>query len=683
MSIILSGINLSGMVSLGVPTSISDDPYFYAVSLLLSTTSTNNAQNLTFIDNSINNMTVSAVGSPVQGSFTPYEPTGYWSGYYTTGMYDTMPVNTALQLGSSNFTIEFWFNADAFSATQGLIGNTVNAGGGNSQWVVQLDTSGILRFTGWTGVYLTSSTAVTPGTWNHVAIVKDGANSLSMFLNGTRVANNTSDSTNFSSTNAIVVGREASGSAQFNGYISNIRLVKGSAVYSASATSITVPTSALTAITNTVLLINQSNISIDNSINAFTITRSGGAFTSHFSPFAPTTAYSTSSNGGSVYVSSSNYLTVTNPSTNFNWGTGDFTIEGWIYPTVTMPSGTIIFGSHNVGSASGWYLSVSNTAISWDRFGYGSNLSLSVSKTISLNSWYHIALVRNSGTLTIYVNGVSLGTQNDSANNYSSIPYNPSIGADQNGDAGIYTGYISNLRTVKGTAVYTSNFSVPTAPVTSIANTSFLLNGTNSGLYDSAAINDLYSFDGAKVSTAQFKWSPTSAYFDGTNDYLKAATSNRMVDVNSGDFTIECWVNFSNIGSDRALISKYGTVGEGSGGYGWLVQWATSNNLRLVLGNNGTDSVYSFAWTPSINTWYHVAITRNGTNGRAFINGTQIGSTQTVITTNSPSLNSLQIGKTHTVNQYMNGYLQDIRFTKGIARYTSNFTVPSAAFPLQ
>jgi hypothetical protein len=249
----------------------------------------------------------------------------------------------------------------------------------------------------------------------------------------------------------------------------------------------------------------------------------------------------------------------------------------------------------------------------------------------------------------------------------------------------LWNGYISGLRVVKGTAVYTADFTPPSAPPTAISNTQFLLNFTNAGIYDATSKNDLETVGNAQISTTQSKFGGSSMYFDGNGDYLKGSQPSILQDIAGGDFTIEFWVYFDSVAGDRALVSKYGNAAENAGDLGYVVQWVQATNvLRLVLGkgSGSGDALYTWSWTPSTGVWYHVAVTRSGTSGRAFIDGTQIGTTSTLITNDVVSPNSIQVGKTHTVAQYMNGYIDDLRITKGIARYTSNFTPPTTAFPV-
>jgi hypothetical protein len=197
-------------------------------------------------------------------------------------------------------------------------------------------------------------------------------------------------------------------------------------------------------------------------------------------------------------------------------------------------------------------------------------------------------------------------------------------------------------------------------------------------------LNNVETVGDAKISTAVSKFGGSSIAMTSSLDYCKTSATGVLHNINGVDFTIECWVYFTSLAADRAIVSKYGPALENLGGQGYILQWITSNQLRLVLGlqaGTNNDVLYTWPWTPSTSTWYHVALTRSGTSGRAFINGTQIGSTTTLSILDVASPNALQVGKTHTTEQYLLGYIDDLRITRGYARYTSNFTAPTTALP--
>jgi hypothetical protein len=167
-------------------------------------------------------------------------------------------------------------------------------------------------------------------------------------------------------------------------------------------------------------------------------------------------------------------------STDFAFGTGDFTIEAWVYSTTYAHFPYILDGRTNTGSSSNapaLYIHSSNNI---NYYVAGSN-RISTSYSSYQNKWTHIAIVRNSGTTTLYLDGVSKGTWSDSTNYTDQGPF--VIGRHGNSSNATYclNGYISNFRIVKGTAVYTSNFTVPTSPLTAITNTILLTSQENTG----------------------------------------------------------------------------------------------------------------------------------------------------------------------------------------------------------
>jgi hypothetical protein len=102
-----------------------------------------------------------------------------------------------------------------------------------------------------------------------------------------------------------------------------------------------------------------------------------------------------------------------------------------------------------------------------------------------------------------------------------------------------------------------------------------------------------------------------------------------------------------------------------------------TNGTNLVI-DTGTGAVVS-AGTITINTWQHVAATRSGNSWRIFINGIQVGATTTNATTYSTAYGCC-VGTSY-YNETFIGYIDDLRVTKGLARYTANFTPPTAALP--
>jgi hypothetical protein len=171
----------------------------------------------------------------------------------------------------------------------------------------------------------------------------------------------------------------------------------------------------------------------------------------------------------------------------------------------------------------------------------------------------------------------------------------------------------------------------------------------------------------AQISTAQSKFGGASGYFDGTGDYLEVAS----LSLDLQDFTIECWVRLGAI-TDCAIFNQGNSDSTGS-----FCLAVNSANGRLYL---YADSNSRFSSTASLSTgtWSHVALTRQGTDYKLFIDGALDGSyTGTHNHSNTP----FKIANGFGGIAQLNGYLDDLRITKGVARYTANFTPPTAAFP--
>jgi len=183
----------------------------------------------------------------------------------------------------------------------------------------------------------------------------------------------------------------------------------------------------------------------------------------------------------------------------------------------------------------------------------------------------------------------------------------------------------------------------------------------------------------AQISTAQSKFGGASLAFDGTGDYGFIDTQMSAFEYDA-DFTIEGWFffNTNNVGYQ-------GMVGTTAGGdqQGHILI-TEANNTIAFLGATATtwNTVCNSSQVPSTNAWHHIAVSRSGSTVRLFYNGTQIGSTT--------SSNFIRSGTSMRVGGYQffpggarsfNGYIDDLRITKGVARYTSNFTPPTAPFP--
>lgn len=666
------------------------DPNFKNVTLLLHGDGSNGAQNNTFLDSSTNNFTITRNGNTTQGSLSPYGSN--WSNYFDgTGDYLTAPYSVAnSEWWTQDFTIEMWVynNTNAVSTVNALCLQLAHGipSGDDTYWSFGTNASGQVNFQYFNGsvVRLTGTTAAELNTWNHIAMVyTNSTGNISLYLNGSRVATGTKSGTpQNSSGSTINVG--VAQNTYYNGYISNLRILDGTALY--SGTTYTVPTAPLTAITNTSLLTCGYNRFRDASTNNFTITRNGDVRVTNFAPFAPSSSYSPSANGGSAYFDGTgDYLSAPNNAA-FAFGTGDYTIELWINTNADAGGLIDLRVGGNLTAYPSIYLN-SGSVFFWPGTGSdGVNVG-----TYTKNAWVHLAVSRSGSSLKFFINGA----QTYSATNSTNLSQGTVIIAARWDAATPFAGYISNLRVIKGTAVYTAAFTPPSSPVTAITNTSLLTNFTNAAIFDNSMKNDLETVGNAQISTSVKKFGTGSIYFDGSGDNLFSPSTPNM-DFGSGNWTIEMWVYVSTRTTNYPLV-----FGNNRGSWTTDALALTVSNSdsspnwtdRFVFGwNNGGFSSVSYGTsqllvanvTNSTGTWYHFAVVRNGTSVKMYRNGTEVGSaTVSSAATFNWGYNGTLMGGGNWdgAASNFNGYLDEVRSTKGVARYTSAFTAPTAPFP--
>ena len=632
-----------------------------------------------FIDDSLNNLTLTTAGSVSVQRFSPFSPlittlTTYSASFDGTGDYLTVPSTDVFAFGTGAYTIEAW----VYVTSRSLEASIWATGANNNNFLIT--TGGLLRL--YNGTSYTGTTVIPLNTWAHVAVVRTStaSNGTQLFVNGVSDLVFT-DTTNQTSATTGVIGVNGTGGEQyFFGSISNLRVVKGTAVYTSNFTP---PTTPLTAIAGTSLLTCQSPSLIDNSTNAFAITVVGGARPTTLNPFGFTNTasiYSPSTFGGSGYFDGVNgsYLTIP-ANASCTLGTNNHTIECWYYAAGAQQSSTVLWayaaGSTNQATNS-YYLSIGNGSgnlLLGNGGGWGINIGFT---SPSLNAWHHMAVVRSGNVFTLYIDGVPAGSGTYAATiaSQSSFPF--IIGGQVTGSGTLGStavlGYVTDVRFNNGTALYTSNFVPPLAPVTAVANTSLLLNFTDAAVTDSSMMVNLESLGDAKITTANSRVGGSAMFFDGTGDYLQFAT-NAALAFGTRDFTAECWVNFS---TNNGTYNPFVRV-DGSGTFDFGYDFSTAQ-----LKHSGAAAIFAVSQTFTAGIWYHVALTRASGSCRLFVNGIQVGTTVTGNTDNYGSSAFKVGGSSYSGAHVMAGYIDDLRITK-YARYTSNFTPINSSHPLR
>jgi hypothetical protein len=644
------------------------DAYFNLVTLLLPGNGTNGAQNNTFLDSSTNNFTITRNGNTTQGTFSPFSQTGWGNYFGSSSDYLTTPAsNSSATFGTGTYTVEAWIYPTAYNASNSFfLGSN-----GSGTFQAGLTSAGYLFGSCAAVGNFTASTSIIPlNTWTHVALVRNStsSNGGTYYVNGVAAGTYT-DANNYTATPNVWIGTTSPATSYFfSGYISNLRVVKGSTVYTGNFTPSTTP---LTAITNTSLLTCQSNRFVDNSSNNYSLTTNGTPSVQAFSPFAPTAAYSSSVVGGSGYFDGSgDYLTA--PSGAAVSGSGAFTVEFWVYMPSTNSGARIVSGAANQLTIN----MSSDGSMSYGKNGVVDVITVAAGTSI-LGQWTHIAIGKASGgTARIWRNGASVGTATDSQTYTAGTVY---IGASST-PGNYLTGYISGLKISASDVYGTSNttITIPTAPPSS-SGAQLLLNYTNAGITDATAKNDLETVGNAQISTTQSKFGGSSMAFDGNGDFLQGPNTNYLF--GSGNFTVEGWIYPSGTTGLQYIASVWGISGQSDATYSSWVLRLNAANLEVVLQPTGGGGLTTITGTGSgitANTWQYVAVVRNGSTVTLYINGSSVGSGTFSATLNSP-VSVFAIGAQLSNNNTFNGYIDDLRITK----YARTIATPTAAFPLQ
>ena len=420
-----------------------------------------------------------------------------------------------------------------------------------------------------------------------------------------------------------------------------------------------------------------------------------------------------------IYMGDNDYLTIPSHA-DFAFGaisgtSNDFTVEAWhFFERFSDDNGLWRFGSSNE-------LALRFSGSDLQTKGDGNSITMSpitglnasasdIRHNWELNRWYHIAFVRSGTRLNIYANGIKIGT--------STTAIDVSAQAIEiNRFTNEAIQYVDEIRVCKGVAVYTGNFTVPTARFsptgqsagaagsnisavtaaqtkllihsnlsTSLGSGSTTFTDSSDSSHSPAGTNvyhsTLYNVAESTVLTPALAWPASGkefasygAYFDGTGDYLSIADHGEF-DF-TGTWTIDFWVRAESIANYDGIISF-----DLSSSTDVTIGFGTDSKIHLFSNAGGGTSVVDSSDTISVNTWYHVAISRDGTTTRFFLGGVLKDSDTSWNGTWSTASGGVEIGRFYagTDEKYFNGYIDVVRISNGIARWTANFTPPTKLY---
>jgi hypothetical protein len=689
-----------------------------------------------------------------------------------TNQYLTAPNNTAFAFGTGQFTIEFWIYVTALPAVNAMLYDPRPATTNTVYPVIFLASDGSIRYSV-SGVTQINSGAgtITTGQWYHIALTRAGTLQ-TLWINGEQpVASYTSGTlTYLSSAPNIGAGYNATASINsfFNGYMSNIRVVKGQNVY---VSIFAVPTYPLTAVqargpwfqygnpvstdTNiaasatsgidnipgtagiqTSLLLNtpnDANYITDTSSNGFTITNNGSVPAQSLTPFVygtPAQSWLLQSVGtpGSLQLGvgpgSNQYFKVPY-SSNFDFGSGNFTVELWANKTADAVDRLVNGWNTATTQAASWSMNNATAGFTFTYSTAGTTVTTTTltapgasGVTVATGYWYHLAAVRNGNVFSFYINGKLAASSTNAIT--LQTPNTVTIGARASGAVtytDFYDGLLSNIRVVKGVAVYPADFTPATQqlPATQAANvygspsaaiigtqTSLLLTTPNNPDVDVDSSTNNLTLTPVAYTTYPVAYNTSNPFVNGFSSYtgtpvptqgsLGSASTARYLLVNTVgvfpflsnatvDWTVECWFAVSALpavvgylmGNTFAVTNSGINLGVTPTGLTFNIASAAGASYRLTL----TPTV---SWI--LNSWYHVAVTYQQStntvtiylNGVSVAAGSPTGSSATASTLGFYMM--YIVGAVTTT--YFSGITTNFRVVNGVVVYTGNFTVPTA-----
>ena len=628
--------------------------------------------NTKILDNSAQDFTVTRTSGTYHGSFSP-TGNNKWGVWFSGSTSYVAPVaNAVLAVGTGDFCFEAWAYPIPNTGIK-FIGST--GAGGTGTWQLGVNTaSGSIRLFKENNTQIFNDTTATLSfnTWNHVALVRSGANT-GVYINGT-LANTIVDSTNYSNTSLTIGAGNTAGGSSWNGYLSNVRLIKGAPVYQANFGT---PSQKLVANSVTSILTCASPSIKDISTNALTITGRTGASTVKIGPYSDQVEYSPASDAGSLYFNnSSDYLSIAS-NTNLTPGGEDFTYEGWFWHTA-LASGTAEVIWDATGGVAGTTVKIQSSLASGTPgyLYYANNANRITSGNSALiikeREWQHLAIARSSGTTKMFVDGVQQG--GDYVDSFTYTAAGITMGRDFGAATNFFGGYMSQWRFVKGRALYTAAFTPdPNTPLAPVAGTQFLLTAQNAGITDYARNAHMTTNLNAKSSSFR-KYSNTSLTLDGTGDYVSPVAV-ILPNLGANNFTIDCWIYPTTVSKVMTIFDCRATAS----GPGISIEMNASGNLYSYV---GATQILLTGGQPALNTWSHIALARVGSTVTLYLNGTSPtngsnSSVSTAITDTNYLIGTYYGSLTDVTTNRFQGYIDELRVTPGAARYTTTFVAPT------
>ena len=630
------------------------DPYRGSVALHLTGNGPAGGQNNTFADSGPNNFAITRNGTVTQGSFspfpmqanTPYNPATHGASAYFSGSTDYLNVasNAAFQFGTGDFTIEMYVYHTNSGTQTTYFGDT--PGSSNGIYFYRTSSNTLSVYT--TSQVLNSTDTVPANCWVHVALTRSGT-TMRGFINGNVVATVT-NSMNLSDSNCYI-GNDGLPSGQFVGYMSTVRITKGAAIYTAAFTPTMRPFGTLTN--------NLLTFSEDLSNAYWTI--DGTGVTSAFNiGVAPDSTPSATLVREGTSASSIPRIIVTSPWSTLSGTT--FTFSAYV-KKYGQKRNVFMLAQESANAFYAHFDIVAGTVVNASNSGTGTYTSSGI--TDVGNGWFRIWITGSITSSAIYtmIYGEAVG-----GTGFGGVTY------QGDGSSGFLV-WGAQLETASSPSNYTptpANFRI--AP-------SLLLNFANSAVVDTSGAGNITTVSNATITSAA-KYGSGALAFNGSSDYFQSSWSlNSFLSPGTNNWTLETWVFMTRSLSSVQVIANYGYESGSTRSFVWY--YNGDGTFRLAQSPDGSTNYDAGFGAPqggfSLNTWYHLAIVRNSGAMTMYVNGKAMPNTLSAYTISSISTGVFRVGSDGT--NYFGGSMDDVRYTKGVARYTSDFAPPARALP--
>ena len=603
------------------------------------------------------------------GTFSPYRSGGY-SMYFNSSYLKFAEGSTSdFNMGTNAFTIEAWVRPTTASGSEGLIYHNRFSGSGNGKGKLYIQAANLRAdYRGDDGLNyeLRIDNVFTANTWSHICLLRDTSdNKLKLYHNGTLGQSLSVPSTVGILSSNSNTGVGGTGGQDFPGDIANLRVVNGTAITPTSSSILAIPTN----VTNTVLLMIGGNF-VDYSGNAPQINNYYGP--PQIKAYGPLdyTEYDATDNGGSIYFSGSSDYAQAASSSDFQFNDAPATINFWFYPKSN--SSDSLIDAYGNGTANSFHVYLNNgIGLEW-RDNFNDYRSMGP-YAVGMNQWHYVSIVRDGTTLKFYIGTDLKGT--------TTIPSNSNFGSNDNINFGgktsswHYNGYMTDIRIVRGTAITPTT--VPTTPLTNVTNTKLLLNGTDAAIIDKSGSDNLTLNGNTKCTTTAVVYNSNtinskSILFDGSGDYMRIPSDDSIF---SKDYTIEFWMYPTQDTNLKMPFSK---------GVGLQFYHQSGNIAAAISASNSGTYLYNGNFgSITTNAWSHISLVRDSSANtyKFYINGTLEDTLNSSSNIDAGSADWI-IAAYSTAGSYaFEGYIQDLRVTEGLARYTATdetANIPSA-----